>query len=154
MCFFGCNQPTDNTVSQSTMSEVVPLDQDEFNDSSQIQGVDIGYRNLKLIGKLERKTRSATEKELGTTGCKDWVFKEVDLRGLLKKMERVEPVKWNMVCYDYPCYYEGAVGNGKDKYTITINGASYIELHNEKETVIFIYTQKTKLFLIPCNCCE
>ena len=74
--------------------------------------------------------------------------------GLLKRMKKVKPMEWNSLCYNYPCFYEGAVSNGEDSYKIVINAASFVELISEKESFVFICTEKTPLFLTPCNCCE
>lgn len=153
--FTGCMAgASDNTLSYHEVGEVDMEYKYMSIDSSEIQTVDLGYDNIKLVGKLERKIKSVSEKEMKTTHCKDWLFKESDLDGLLKSMEKVDPVQWNMLCYDYPCYYEGKARNEEREYTIIINGASYIKLYNPKETIIFIYKQKSPLFLTPCDCCE
>jgi len=103
---------------------------------------------------LSKKTEPVSDKEIQSSGCESWEFKESSLQGLLKKMKKVEPVEWNSLCYDFPCYYEGKVKNEEREYTITINAASFVKLYNDDETIIFIETEATSLFLTPCNCCE
>ncbi len=124
-------------------------------DSLQIIGVDIGYEDLHLISPLERRCREdSTEAELKNTGCETWSFTEKDLKGMLKTMKKVEPVEWNAVCYNYPCFYIGKVANEKKEYNITINAASFVELASDDEVLYFILQQESENFLTPCDCCE
>ncbi len=115
----------------------------------------IGYKNFKLITSLNKiiKTRSEYDNEL-IEDCKNWILSESSLSNLLKKMRKVEGHQWYSMCYDYPCYYEGKVSNGKTEYEITISSASYIQLNNENETLIFVLEEESDLFLAACDCCE
>lgn len=115
--------------------------------------IDLGYKNLKLKGPLKRETYG-NEVEREEIGCFEWTLEERDLRNILKRMNKVEPVEWNSLCYSYPCFYKGRVGNDRYEYEIEVNAASYIILKSADETLYFISENFLKNFLVPCNCCE
>jgi len=149
----GCNyQHSNNKTAYTTPdeTETILVEGEIFA----IQDMEIGYDNLKLISELEKKTKSVSDKEMTNTGCKDWIFDKENLKEILTYFKKVEAVEWNAICYNYPCYYEGKVSNGEKEYTIIINAASYIQLVNEEESLYFVQTDESKIFLIPCNCCE
>jgi len=124
-----------------------------FTDTIQFRKVDIGYENLILQGPLKKEYKG-NESDIISTGCENWFLKENDLKGLLLNMRIVEPVEWNSICYNYPCYYVGEVANEIKKYKLIINAGSYVELRSENETLYFVLEKESGKFLIPCNCCE
>lgn len=117
--------------------------------------IEIGYKDLMLIGGIEKKYQSGlTEDKINQCGCNNWELLNVDIEGILDKMKIVKQDIWASLCYYYPCYYTGTVKNDSSSYEITINAASSIILSNEHDTIYFIEEDKNKNFLIPCNCCE
>ncbi len=141
----GCN-------SGSTESKATTIKSENKQPEKEIL---IGYKDFKLIDSLNKvsKTNANYDTEL-VEDCKNWSFSEKSLSNLLKKMRQVEGTEWYALCYDYPCFYEGIVSNGKTEYRITISSASFVNLSNDNEILIFILEEQSDIFLAVCDCCE
>ena len=123
-----------------------------YNIFSSPNDIEIGFKNLKLVGNLKRINKK--DGDYKKSNCQNWNFKDATLKNLLKKMQLVSSSDWNLLCYTYPCSYEGVVENESIRYKIIVNGASHIKLIGEKETLYFINRKKSIIFITPCNCCE
>ena len=122
-----------------------------MNDQSQStiksdKGIPIGYHNLYLKESLKREVKD--------NNCAEWFFPESTLRNLLKSFEEVSGMESYQRCYQYKCWYTGKVSNQKEDYEITVHAGGYIILSNEKETLHFIMTKESDLFVSVCDCCE
>ena len=108
--------------------------------------IPIGYQGLYLTANLNRE---GDDKD-----CNDWTFAENSLKNLLKELEKVSITEAYSRCYQYKCAYYGKVASPKKAYEIAIHAGGYIILSNEKETLHFIMTKESDLFVSVCNCCE
>ncbi len=69
--FLCCNVPKTNNEDVVNLGDSTNFAKQEileYNLNLEAQGIEIGYNNLKLIGKLNKKIKSESSKEIVTTG--------------------------------------------------------------------------------------
>src|SRR5690554_323580 len=126
----------------------------KLNMPDQEQHIEIGYLDFKLVGQLIKANKDKEQYKSNFERCANWTFKSESALNILKKMRKVEATEAYAKCYQYPCWYEGKVSNGKVDYEITIYAGAYITLSNENEILHFIMEKKLDLFVDACDCCE
>ena len=113
----------------------------------------VGYNNLLFRGKLTKQIK-VNKNSNYYKKCVNWRFEKKYLKNILNNMKLVSANEAYAKCYQYACWYQGEVGNGKLRSSITIYAGGEITLKNNSETLHFISTVKSKYFLDTCNCCE
>jgi len=143
----GCNYNVklNNNVEKVVQKREIP---------EQIDSTEIGYLDYKLIGTLKKVNKDEKYYKEYFEQCSEWDFNERSIFNLLKQMRMVEHTEAYARCYQYPCWYEGIVSNGKVDYEIAIYAGAFVTLSNNYKTLHFIMEEKSDLFVDFCSCCE
>lgn len=109
----------------------------------------LGYKKLTFSSKLIKVIGKNDPVD-----CLNWNMNIQDMSNILENMDKVSFEEWYRVCYQYECAYKSTASNNKENYSVEINSAGFVKLHNEKRTIYFVQRKKSDIFLQLCDCCE